>query len=185
MDVLLSHHDPDSLCSYDDLQPEVFQSDVSLVGYSRGERDHMRRIAGACLVGCLSLPLYFGLKRTPYAFGFESYDSYMTKHYGFEGWTMHQYIYSHVQKGSSIHYVGASMPPQFYWQDYLVWWGESSISYDYVLLVKQNMQQQPDGNWKNTYLPALNLTFPGLTDKHLTKVWETDRSILFKRLAAG
>lgn len=132
----------------------------------------MRKVAALCLLACLSLPLYFGLKRTPYAFGFESYDSYMTKHYGCEGWAMHQYVYSHVPKGSRIWYMALN-PPKYYWLDYDVFPMTVQRPYDYVLLVKQDMQQQPDGTWMNTYF---GIRFPAIEGK----VWETDKSILYR-----
>lgn len=87
---------------------------------------------------------------------------------------MHQYVYSHVPKGSRIWYVGHLQEPKFYWLDYDTFPMTVRRPYDYVILVKQAMKQFPDGTWKNTYLPGIY--FPAIQGK----IWETDKSILYR-----
>jgi len=102
------------------------------------------------------------------------YDSYVTKHYQFEGWPMHEYVVHHVPRGSRIWYIHSSVQfPSFYWQDYDVFTEKQPC--DYVLLVKQDMKQLSDGSWLNTYF---NVQLPALSGK----VWETDKAILFRAL---
>lgn len=137
----------------------------------------MKRWAILCLLFCLSLPVYFGGKRVRYFLKLQSYDDYMNENYGAEGWPMHQYVASHIPKGSRIWMVGpVPTVEKYYWMDYDVFPVTVHRLHDYTLLIKANWPLNPDGSRTNTYLPALNLKFPSMEGK----MWETDNAILYR-----
>jgi hypothetical protein len=163
----------------------------------------MKRWVMSCLLGCLSLPIYFGGRRLKYLLGIRPIDEYMRGSYDFEGYPMLRWIRLHVPAGAKILYLGPIPEgPQFYYQEYelipMTYYPPHFYSYtekhmlsqwryegiEYIILVKKDMPLNPDSSHTNSYLPSLHLTVPHIP---FPVMYETDRAILYQvpGVAAG
>ncbi len=157
-------------------------------------------IAFLLLVPNFALSAYYGLKRIPYFFGFQSEEQYLMQQYlGSEGYPMMQYLRTHHRPPSRFLVLGmAPTLPLFYYAecDFVPLTAFSPAHFrkstkelalslqaahiTHVLLVQSEFEVRSDGHWHYTSYPKLSFWVPPLSAPYFEVEHRTTQSTLYR-----